>query len=517
MSHDPITSSEGSPMTSTPPIVGTEQPHLRRSLGVLDGVAIAASSTAVTTSIGVGLGVVAAAVGFHMPILFVLAFLPVLGIAIGYARLNKVEANCGNSYVWVGQTLSPWLGFLSGWLQLVGTLVFLTYTVAIAGSSLIQLLAMVHVTAVGGLTLDPDSTLQTTVLGLVVLVPLTFTAIRGAMVAARLQMYLLAFEYVVIVGFCSWGIVAGHQPFSWEWFNPFTIPSFLVLAQGLVVAVFCYWGFESAFSVTEEIREPRDASRAGILTILLAVGLFILAAVSFQRVIPMDQLANSGSTGFALFGSLLAQQPIAALPIIALTLSVVASIQATLIPSARFLYAMGRDRTLGPGWTKLHPRFGTPALATIRFAIISAVIAALALVIPKLSDLIQAGVNSVGFAVAVWYGLTGVAAAVRFWGTMRTAPREFLTAVVIPLVSSIVLFALSGYLAWTWIDSADHFAFDADNGWFLLSVPVTMIVTGLAMGAVGKWVRKSPYFVSGRGTDADALDLGVIETRLPTV
>lgn len=498
-------------MTTTHLETTAENPRLLRSLGVLDGVAIAASSTAVTTSIGVGLGVVAAAVGFQMPVLFILAFLPILGIAMGYARLNRVEANCGNSYVWVGRTLSPWLGFLSGWLQLIGVLIFLTYTVAIAGSSVIQLLAMARLTSVAGLVLDPDSTLQTTMLGLVVLIPLTFTAIRGAMVAARLQMYLLAFEYVVILGFCGYGLFAGQQPFSWEWFNPFSIPSMLVLAQGMVVAVFCYWGFESAFSVTEEVRKPGDASRAGLLTVFLAVGLFILATVSFQRVIPMDELANSGSTGFAMFGDILAGQPLAALPIIALTLSVVASIQATLIPSARFLYAMGRDRTLGPTWTRLHPRFGTPALATIRFAVLSAIIAVLALVIPKLTDLIEAGVNSVGFAVAVWYGLTGVAAAVRFRGTVRNGPWQFTTAVVLPLASSAVLFALSCYLAWTWIVSTDHFAFEADNGWFLLSIPVAMVVSGVAMGAVAKWVRKSPYFVSGRGTDADALDFSTTQ------
>src|SRR6478735_6532751 len=81
----------------------------RKSLGVMDGIAIAASSTAATTSIGVGLGVVAAVVGLQMPVVLLLAFVPILGIASGYARLNRVEPNCGNSYVWVGRSLNPWL------------------------------------------------------------------------------------------------------------------------------------------------------------------------------------------------------------------------------------------------------------------------------------------------------------------------------------------------------------------------------------------------------------------------
>lgn len=82
-------------------------PSLRKSLGVVDGVAIAASSTAATTSIGIGLGVTAGVVGLHLPAIMLLAFLPILGIAGAYSRLNRVEPNAGNGYVWVGRSLTP--------------------------------------------------------------------------------------------------------------------------------------------------------------------------------------------------------------------------------------------------------------------------------------------------------------------------------------------------------------------------------------------------------------------------
>jgi amino acid transporter len=94
---------------------------LRRSLGVVDGVAIAASSTAATTSIAIGMGTIATIVGLQAPALLLLAFLPVLGIATAYARLNRSEPNCGNGYTWVGKTLGPWPGFLTGWVTIVGS------------------------------------------------------------------------------------------------------------------------------------------------------------------------------------------------------------------------------------------------------------------------------------------------------------------------------------------------------------------------------------------------------------
>lgn len=66
---------------------------MQKSLGVRGGVAIAASSTAATSSIGIGLGLMAGMVGLHLPALMLLAFLPILGIAGGYGRLSRVEPN----------------------------------------------------------------------------------------------------------------------------------------------------------------------------------------------------------------------------------------------------------------------------------------------------------------------------------------------------------------------------------------------------------------------------------------
>src|SRR5919198_4016924 len=117
-----------------------EPPALRRSLGIKDGVAIAASSTAATTSIAIGMGGLAAYAGRQIPVLFLLAFLPILGIALAYARLNRSEPNCGNGYTWVGRSIGPWPGFLTGWVVVVGNVIFMAYTGAITGSVIIQFL-----------------------------------------------------------------------------------------------------------------------------------------------------------------------------------------------------------------------------------------------------------------------------------------------------------------------------------------------------------------------------------------
>ena len=480
------------------------RPVLRRSLGVLDGIAIAASSTAATTSIGIGLGVTAGVVGLHLPAIMLLAFLPVLGIAGAYSRLNRVEPNAGNGYVWVGRSLTPWLGFMVGWVNIVATIAFLAYTTAVTGSALIQLAGDAGIHTVGGLALDPGSTAQTTLLGLVVLVAVTLTAVTGIRTAARLQAWLLVFEYVVLLGFCGYGIVSGPHAFSWSWFDPFALPSAQALAQGLLLSVFCYWGFEAAFSVSEEVRDPRDASRAGLITLVTMLVLFLLGSVAFQRVLSEEELAGHGAQGLAYFGERLASQPLAALPLVALMFSAVASLQAGVIPTARGMFAMSRDRTLGPVWSRVSARYGTPAVGTVLIGALAAAVAALALVIPRLADMIMATVNAVGIVVALSYALTALAAAVRFRGLLREDWRQGVRAVVLPTLSAAALLGLGGYLGWSFYTSADHLELSPDNGWFLLLTPLAMIVSGFVAAAWAKWVRRSPYFRSGTGTDADA-------------
>ncbi|ALV31708.1 APC family permease [Streptomyces sp. CdTB01] len=480
------------------------RPALRKSLGVLDGVAIAASSTAATTSIGIGLGVTAGVVGLHLPAIMLLAFLPVLGIAGAYSRLNRVEPNAGNGYVWVGRSLSPWLGFMVGWVNIVATVAFLAYTTAVTGSALIQLAGEAGVHRVGDLALDAGSTAQTTALGIFVLVAVTVTAVTGVRTAARLQTGLLVFEYVVLLGFCGYGIVTGPHAFSWSWFDPFAIPSSSALAQGLILSVFCYWGFEAAFSVNEEVREPRDASRAGFITLLTMLALFLLGSIAFQRVLSEPELAGHGAQGLAYFGDRLAAQPLAALPLVALMFSAVASLQAGVIPTARGMFAMSRDRTLGPVWSRVSARYGTPAAGTLLIGALAAAVAALALVIPRLADMIMATVNAVGIVVALSYALTALAAAVRFRPLLREDRLQGLRAVVLPALSAVALLGLGGYLGWSFYSSTDHLELRADNGWFLLLTPLAMIGSGLVAAAWAKWARRSPYFRTGKGTDADA-------------
>ncbi|MDO0938686.1 amino acid permease [Streptomyces sp. DG2A-72] len=200
-------------------------------------------------------------------------------------------------------------------------------------------------------------------------------------------------------------------------------------------------------------------------------------------------------------------QPLAVLPLVALMFSAVAPPQAGVIPTARAMFAMSRDRTLGPVWSKVSPQYGTPAAGTLLIGALAMAVAALALVIPRLADMIMATVSAVGIVVALSYALTAPAAAVRLRSLLREGWRQGGRAVVLPTLSAATLLSLGGCLGWSFYTSTDHLELRADNGWFLLLTPLAMIASGFVAASWAKWVRGSPYFRTGEGSDADAPQL----------
>src|SRR4030081_3565746 len=99
-------------------------------------------------------------------------------------------------------------------------------------------------------------------------------------------------------------------------------------------------------------------------------------------------------------------QPWASLAVLALVSSTVATLQTTLLPSARTAFSMGRDGTLNRFWGKVHPRYRTPALATLIFGGLTIVIAFIDLKLDKLNAIVAAGVLAIGILVAYYYGMT---------------------------------------------------------------------------------------------------------------
>jgi amino acid transporter len=89
------------------------------ALRIGDIVVISMASSGPTQSIAVTLAVLLATVGYASFLPIFICFIPILGIAIGYQRLNAWQPSAGATYSWVGRALNPHAGFFGGWIMLM--------------------------------------------------------------------------------------------------------------------------------------------------------------------------------------------------------------------------------------------------------------------------------------------------------------------------------------------------------------------------------------------------------------
>ena len=86
------------------------------ALSLVGNVVIALGSVAPTASIALTLSAIVATTSYASPIAVLICAVPMLGIAMAYRRLNMWHVNCGATYVWGGRAISPYFGWMTGWV-----------------------------------------------------------------------------------------------------------------------------------------------------------------------------------------------------------------------------------------------------------------------------------------------------------------------------------------------------------------------------------------------------------------
>src|SRR5476651_1796011 len=225
------------------------------ALGLLSSIVVGMASTAPAYSLAASLGFVVATtngdgiIGVKAPAIMLLAFVPMLLIAISYSELNKAEPDCGTTFTWASRAFGPWVGWLGGWGIIAADVIVMANLSQIAGSYSYRL--------VGADSLA-DSTFWSTVAGIVWIIIMTYICYRGIEVSARIQYALLTIEVIILVIFSVIALTkvyrgtspAGSLHPSLSWLEPSGL-SLSSMVTATLIAVFIYWGWDTAVSINE--------------------------------------------------------------------------------------------------------------------------------------------------------------------------------------------------------------------------------------------------------------------------
>jgi amino acid transporter len=464
------------------------------ALGLLSSIVIGVASTAPAYSLAATLGFVVLAVGVQAPAIMLVAFIPMLFIAIAYDQMNRVEPDCGTTFTWAARAFGPRAGWLGGWGIVAADVIVMANLAQIAG---IYTFRLFHADGLA------DSTFWTTFVGVLWIAVMTWICYVGIEVSARTQYFLLGAEVVVLVLFAVIALVkvySGHAPDgsihpSLSWFNPFGVDSMSALSDGLLLAVFIYWGWDTAVAVNEETDDPgRTPGRAAVLSTLVLLATYAVVTVAAQAYAGVGEtglgLANPENSDdvFAVLGDSVLGSVGVTLLIIATLTSASASTQTTILPTARTTLSMAVYKALPRGFAKMHPRYLTPTFSTIAMGAASiGFYVALTLIS---GNVLADSITSIGLLIAFYYGLTGFACAWYFRHQLTRSAKDLLLKGVLPLLGGIIL--LGAFLR----SAKDMFAedygdtsFHGVGGVFLLGIGalvlgvLLMIITEIAMPA----------------------------------
>jgi amino acid transporter len=468
---------------ATPPRIASRlEPD---AIGVAQDTVIGMANAAPTVSIGLTLAVLAAGAAYAGGLIIILTAIPMLIIANSYRRLNLWNANCGASFEWVGRAINPYLGFMTGWLMLAGSIMGTLSAVLVLGPSVLAVFGSSSTSA------WPDVLIGTAVV-LVMLV----IAIVGIKITARTQVSIALIEYVILIGFAVVGLtfVLGHHhgtfALSSGWFKLDGIGGRGDLSAGFLAAVFMFTGWEGTVYVNEEVKHRRvNPGRAAMLAVAIIAIILAVSQVGLQGVVSPSKLQGHASSALVYAANAIGGSGWAKVMAFALALSVIACTGTGIVIEARMIYGMASHRVLPTFLGNISRRYSTPVAASIVVGFVLIVITWVYLLSSSVANVFGDVIAIVGLLYIAFYILTAFAAIVYYRRRIFSSLWDALSVALLPLAACAFLF---------WILFKSLQTAPAAQVWSIIAI----VSLGIILMLSARFIQGSPFFQIPRESEA---------------
>jgi APA family basic amino acid/polyamine antiporter len=327
---------------------------LVRALGLWDSV-----SLIMGIMIGSGVFLMAGSVARELDslaaVVTVWAFGGLLSLC-GAAALSELGAAlpaAGGLYVYLTRAYGPGVGFVYGWSAMA----------LIHAGSIATLAAAIGLYAapILGLTPGPQKLLQLVCIG-------AFVAVNclGIVVGKWVQNTLtalkvagLALMTLLLYTRGSGELLAGH---FWPRGMGFRWTSFAV---ALVAVLWAYDGWHFVSFAAGEVKDPaRTLPRSLLVGTAATFAIYLLANVAYYAVLPAEAIRGTHRVAAAAVESALGPGAGVFISLL-IVISILGAMNGVVLGAPRVNWAMARDGLFFRSFARVHPRFHTPAVATI--------------------------------------------------------------------------------------------------------------------------------------------------------
>ncbi|MFF5982002.1 APC family permease [Streptomyces olindensis] len=442
-------------------------------LGTFDTVVMAVAGSAPAYSLAATTAVLVGAVGLASPAALLYCAIPMLGIALAFSYLSRIDVNAGASYSWVGRTLHPFLGFISGWALVISATIFMVAGSLPAGSMTLALFD----------ERLAENTALSTVVGAAWFLVMLGVVLGGARLTVRAQLIMSGVELVILALFAVLAFfhTGNARAFDWSWLGFSHFDGMAGFASGALIAAFYYWGWDVTSNLSEETRNSRRTTGlAGLIGVGIVFLLFEVFTIAVNVILSSRQIEENDANVLAVLGEEVWPGWGGKLLIVAVMLSTIATLETTLIQVTRSLFAMGRDRTMPSALGRVHRRWNTPWVAIVVVGAVALLMFVASNALGTVGDILSDAISAIGLQIAVYYGLAGLAVVVAYRRTLLKSPANFLFGGLWPLLGALFMF-------WVFVESLGE----------LSRAAITIGVGGLAVGLIPMlwyWRQGSDYY-----------------------
>lgn len=283
---------------------------------------------------------------------------PVFILVLCFAEAASHFSDPGGAYLYSRSAFGDFVGFETGWMNWIARVTSL----ASLSNGMVLALALLFPTLKTGIA---RAAVITTIIGVLALIHLLGVRYGAA------SIYVFTWgKLLPLIGFIVVALVVWRN-------NP--IPASLTIpgpgtdwSSAALFMLFAYAGFENLGVPAGEYKNPRKELPLALLVgILCIAALYALAQLGAMSALPDLSKTDTpiASAARAIVG------PAGAIVItIGALLSMAGTNSGTMLEGSRMLYALSRDRRMGP-ISYVHPRFHTPTLAIGIHAIVALALA----------------------------------------------------------------------------------------------------------------------------------------------
>ena len=297
--------------------------------------------------------------GLTFLILMIVPFIWAIPMALVSAELSSMYPETGGIYVWIKKGLGEIPGFLAGWwyflCNAVATAVFLVLVVSYIESLVGEFSVPVRI-----------------LVSSVIVLSIAWINIKGigAVGASTVLFVIIALTPFIVA------TVMGLFQIQYNPFESFSPPvaegedmgSFT--SYGLILAMWMFCGYEAIGSVAEEVEGAYRLIPKSIF-ICLPVAAFIYIVPTMVGAAAVGDWSNWGAEAgdgvitFVQMGYRIGGTPLMVAFLISAFFASLAMYNSYIAACSRFPFVMARDNLFFKFFAKIHPKYGTPAVAIL--------------------------------------------------------------------------------------------------------------------------------------------------------